>query len=55
MSTSHAPPLLTTNQILNTLSLKDYPVLFASLQATPLPRGKLLYELGERIEYNFLS
>lgn len=53
MSTSHAPQILTANQILNTLSRKDYPALFASLQAAPLPRGKMLYELGERIDYNF--
>jgi CRP-like cAMP-binding protein len=52
MSTSHAQPL-TTNQILNTLSQKDYPALFASLQAVHLPRGKVLYELGERIDYSF--
>jgi len=53
MSPSHAPSLLTTNQILNTLSRKDYPVLFASLQAVHLPRGKVLYEFGERIDYSF--
>jgi CRP-like cAMP-binding protein len=52
MTTSHAQHL-TTNQILDALSRKDYPVLFASLQAVHLPRGKVLYELGERIDYSF--
>ena len=52
MSTSHAQQLH-TNQILNALSRKEYPALFASLQAVHLPRGKVLYELGERIDYNF--
>lgn len=52
MSTSHAQEL-NTNQILNTLSRKEYPALFAGLQAVHLPRGKVLYEFGERIDYNF--
>jgi CRP-like cAMP-binding protein len=53
MSTLHPHQLVTTNQILNSLSRKDYPALFASLQAAHLPRGKVLYELGERIDYSF--
>jgi len=53
VSTSHAPSLLTTNKILNALSRKDYPALFANLQRVHFPRGKVLYELGERIDYNF--
>jgi CRP-like cAMP-binding protein len=53
MSTLHPHQLMTTNQILNSLSRKDYPALFASLQAAHLPRGKVLYELGERIDYSF--
>ena len=53
MSTLHPHELGTTNQILNSLSRKDYPILFASLQVAPLPRGKVLYELGERIDYTF--
>lgn len=53
MSTLHPHQLVTTNQILNSLSGKDYPALFASLQTVHLPRGKVLYELGERIDYSF--
>jgi len=53
MSTLHPHQLVTTNQILNSLSRKDYPALFASLQAAHLPRGKVLYELGEPIDYSF--
>jgi len=53
MSALHPHQFVTTNQILNSLSRKDYPALFASLQAAHLPRGKVLYELGERIDYNF--
>jgi CRP-like cAMP-binding protein len=52
MSTSHTQQLH-TNQIINALSRKEYPALFASLQAVQLPRGKVLYELGDRIDYNF--
>lgn len=51
MSTSHAPHPLTTNKILNALPRRDYPALFAGLQPIHLPRGKTLYELGERIDY----
>jgi CRP-like cAMP-binding protein len=53
MSTLHPHQLVITNQILNSLSRKEYPRLFASLRAAHLPRGKVLYELGERIDYNF--
>jgi CRP-like cAMP-binding protein len=53
MSTLHPHQLGITNQILNSLSRKEYPILFASLQAAYLPRGKVLYEVGERIDYNF--
>ena len=53
MSTLHPHQLVTTNQILNSLSRKDYPALFASLQPAHLPRGKVLYDLGERIDYSF--
>jgi CRP-like cAMP-binding protein len=53
VSTPDAPHLLTTNKILNALSAKDYPALFANLQPVHFPRGKVLYELGERIDYNF--
>jgi hypothetical protein len=52
MSTSPAQHL-TTNQILNAVSRKDYPVLFANLQTAHLPQGKVLYELGQRIDYAF--
>ena len=53
MSTLHPHQLVTTNQILNSLSRKDYPALFASLQAAHLPRGKVLYDIGEPIDYSF--
>jgi CRP-like cAMP-binding protein len=53
MSTLHPHQFMITNQILNSLSQQEYPALFASLQAAHLPRGKVLYELGERIDYNF--
>lgn len=53
MATLHPHQLVITNQILNSLSRKEYPALFASLQAAHLPRGQVLYELGERIDYNF--
>jgi CRP-like cAMP-binding protein len=53
MATLHPHQLEITNQLLNSLSRKEYPALFASLQAAHLPRGKVLYELGERIDYNF--
>lgn len=53
MQTSHAPLILTANTILGALSRKDYPVLFSHLQPVHLPRGKILYEMGDRIEYAF--
>lgn len=53
MLTSPAPRLLIPNQILNTLSLNDYPSLFDGLQPAHLRQGKVLYELGERIDYSF--
>jgi len=53
MSTSHASPQPQNNKILHALSRKDYPALFANLQSVHLPRGKVLYEVGERIDYNF--
>lgn len=53
MATLPPHQLVITNQILNSLSRKEYPALFDSLQAAHLPRGKVLYERGERIDYNF--
>lgn len=51
MEMSHTPLILTANTILGALSRKDYPVLFSNLQPIHLPRGKILYELGDRINY----
>ena len=51
MQTSHTPLILTANTILGALSQKDYPVLFSNLKPVHLARGKILYELGDQINY----
>jgi CRP-like cAMP-binding protein len=53
VSTSQAQRPTTTNKVLDSLSRKDYPALFANLQPINFPRGRVLYELGERIDYNY--
>jgi CRP-like cAMP-binding protein len=53
MSTSHPPQIPLPNKILAALSRQDYPLLFSSLQPVHFSRGKMLYEIGGRIEYAF--
>lgn len=53
MLTSHAPLILPANMILGALSRKDYGNLFSNLRPVHLPRGKILYELGDRIDHAF--
>lgn len=50
MSTSHPPRIPPPNKILGALSRQDYPLLFSSLQPVHFSRGKILYEIGGRID-----
>src|SRR5213083_2342212 len=53
MSVSNTSQISTGNRILAALSRQQYPLLFSNLHTVSLPRGEVLYALGDRIPHAF--